>query len=519
MNLVNARDWVAFPAGDNSNDTLIGGTHFNLATLQHWNYTFYSNNTVSNGSRCILVFEPYTPPLLLENGTFVNSSSCYSPINPMKTRSQVGLFFTCFFALAVVFTSINLRKHGKLFLPTEKRFRAVGRRWQWYWMFIVAAFGIISGITGVDVDRYYLPELPIVLSNFFWFLMLPTTMCVVWESVRHWGSWQERQMVDPNPFILRQDDQRAKFELYIPVIFYLFAFMNFFMMIPRSWSAIELQRDPDQARLRAEPVATDIRFKLAALFLLWSWITTVLSLWHSIKHYKERNRGILNRTIGFVRYAPKKFILSLILSLVMIGYEAAISFEFSISPLKLDTDVGFMYGLGWAPIALIFIVLNVAGYIDPNEDKELIRQRRIRGAEIDQEIGIVKKPHWWSRLNRDNQHMSVRDEIAHNFNQVGGGQPTARNLETNIEMGLMPASKGVDSNKPVANDGSLRMASNLLFPARNDIQETQERFTDHPEPLRGRDPKPRDVSDRSDSTASGVTLGAKPQQIRSMLDV
>lgn len=290
-------------------------------------------------------------------------------------------------------------------------------------------------------------------------------------------------------------------------------------MIPRAWGPVELQRDPEQTRLRAEPMATDIRFKLAALFLFCSCITTVFSLWHSIKHYKERNRGILNRTIGFIRYTPNKFILTLILSLVIIGYEAAISFEFSISPLNLNTDVAFMYGLGWAPIALILIVLNIAGYIDPNEDRELIRQRRIRGAEIDQEIGIVKKPHWWSRLNRDNQSMSVRDEITRNINHMGGGLPTARNLERSIEMGSMPVSKVIDRNKPAASSGSLGAAATLLFPTRNDVQETQERFTDHPEPPRGRDPRPQDGADRSNSAASGVTLGAKPQQVRSMLDV
>jgi hypothetical protein len=122
-------------------------------------------------------------------------------------------------------TFINLQKHGRLFLPTEKRFRAVGRRWQWYWMLAVAALAMISGITNVDVDRYYLPELPIVLSNFFWFLMLPSTICIVWESVRHWGSWQERQIIDPDPFLLRQDDHRSKVEFYLPLIFYFFVWM------------------------------------------------------------------------------------------------------------------------------------------------------------------------------------------------------------------------------------------------------------------------------------------------------
>jgi len=333
-------------------------------------------------------------------------------------------------------------------------------------------------------------------------------------------------MIDPNPFSLRRDDRRSKVELYIPLLFYFFVWMNFFMIVPRAWGPVELQRDLEQVHLNAEPMATDTRFKMAAFLLFCSWLTTVFSLWHSIKYYKERNCGILNRAISLIRYVPKKFLFTLPLSLVMIGYEAACSFEFSISPLNLNPELGFMYGLGWAPIALLFIVYEVAGYFDPNEDRELIRQRRVRGAEIDQEIGIVKKPHWWSRLNRDNHMMSIQDQIAQNVNNVGGGQPTARNLERSIEMGNMPVSKRIDSTKPSANAESVRMAEKLLFPARTDVQETQERFTDHPEPLlRGRSPgdaNPRNENNRSgshDSAASGGSLGAKSQHIRSMLDV
>lgn len=221
MSLINIRELLAFPQGDNSSDTLIGGIHWNLTTLGHWNYTYYSNGTFSNGSNCFIIFEPYTPSLL-ENGTFVNSTSCYSPIEPLGLRSKIGLGFAVFFAISIMFTFVNLRKHGRLFLPVEKRFRPVGRRWQWYWMLMVAAFGLIAGITNVDVDRYFLPQLPLVLANFFWYLCLPTTMAVVWESVRHWGSWQERQMVDPNPFSLKQNDKRARVELLIPLVFYFF---------------------------------------------------------------------------------------------------------------------------------------------------------------------------------------------------------------------------------------------------------------------------------------------------------
>ncbi|KAG0647349.1 hypothetical protein D0Z07_7299 [Hyphodiscus hymeniophilus] len=531
MALIDTRDVLAFPAGDNSSDTLIKSVHYNLTTLKHWNYTYYSNDTFSNGSRCYLLFERYTP-YLLQNGTFRNSTSCYSPISPMGTRSIVGIVYACIFAFSIVLTLINLRKHGRLFLPTEKRFKAVGRRWQWYWMLAVATFAIISSITDVDVDRYYLPELPIVLANFFWFLMLPATMAAVWESVRHWGSWQERQMVDPNPFLLRQDDRRGKVEFYIPLVFYFFFWLNFFMVIPRSWSPIEKQRSPSQAALIAKPSATDIRFKLAAFFLLCSWLTVVYSLRHSIKYYKPQNRGLFNRFFGFIRYTPSKFMLTLPLSLGMVAYAIGCSFDFSISPLNLEVDLGTMYGWGWGSVTLILAVHEIGGFFDPNEDRELIRQRRIRGAEIDQEMGITKKPHWWSRLHGDNRELGVHERIARNVSEVGGGQATTRGIESNIEMGNMPASRTLSEShgeRPGRGElDAVRLAANLLFPANNGIPSSERRDGFRDNPNRGRSPgdatagassQPNHRSNSSSTQASGATLGAQPQQIRSMLDV
>jgi hypothetical protein len=302
------------------------------------------------------------------------------------------------------------------------------------------------------------------------------------------------------------------------------------MVIPRSWGNIEEQRDPQQTSQFAEPTATDIRFKLAAFFLFGGWLTTVFSLHHSIRHYKPRNRGILNRSVGIIKYTPPKFLLTLPLSLVMVGYAAACSFEFSISPLNLNANLGMMYGLGWGSISLIIIVNEIYGYIDPNEDRELIRQRRIRGAEIDREIGITKKPNWWRRLHGDNRELNIHDHIARNVGEIGGGRATTKNLERSIEMGNMPVSKRRDSNKSIGELEAIRLAANLLFPNASSVEgsERMDPFTDQPD--RGRSPgdaRPREMrnetraglSDRSDSTASGVTLSAQPQVVRSMLDI
>lgn len=225
MGLINVRDLLAFPAnGDNTTDTVINGIHFNKTALDHWNYTLYSNNTLSNASNCLLVFADYQP-VLFSNGTFVNGTSCYVPILPLKTRGRLGATLGALFGFSIMFTLMNLSKHGKSFISEERRFRLVGRRWPWYWMCVVAACGMISGIGGIDVDRDYLQDLAIILENIFFFAMGQATLAAIWEAVRHWGSWLERQIADRDPYTLPPHDARAKMEFYMPLLFYFFAFM------------------------------------------------------------------------------------------------------------------------------------------------------------------------------------------------------------------------------------------------------------------------------------------------------
>lgn len=516
-----SRDLVPFPPGSNASDTLIEGVHYNLTTLKDWNYTYYSNGTFSNGSLCFILFKPYTPHLL-QNGTFLNSTSCYSPIESMGARSIIGLALGILFLVSIMFTLVNLRKHGRTSMSPRKRFRAVSRRWQWYWMLIIGTCGGISGISTVDVDRYFLPELPFALTNFFWFLMLPATMAAVWESVRHWGSWQERQMLDipENRRALREDDRRTKIELVIPLVFYFFFWLNFLLVIPRSWGSFEKQRDMDQSNIIAAPAATDIRFKLAAFFLFGGWLTTIYSLQHSIYHYRSHEQGFWNRFIALFRQTPTKFVLTLFLSLVMIGYIAAISFYFPISPLNIHAKVEFIYPLGWGPIALILLVYEVAGYLNPNEDRDLLRQRRIRDVVADEEMGYTRKPRWWSRLHGDNKFGGVQERITANVAEVNGGVPTTKGLERGMEMQDLPSPTRDerDTQHPSNEIEALGTANAALHPPRLD---TEGRFRDSPP--RTRDSEASSVtqvgSEQGGSTNSTVSVSAHPQQIRSMLDV
>lgn len=185
MPLLFVRSRVPFHEGANATDVIINDVHFNLTSLNRYNYTLYSNGTLSNASHCYLTFNGYQPHMF-SNGSFVNATSCYSPVLSISQRGSLGLTFGLLFALSVAFTIANLHRHGRRYLPLDTRFSLVGRRWKWYWLLFVAVCGTISCFMIVDVDRNYLQSAPLVLQSIFYAIMTPMLMASVWEGVRHW---------------------------------------------------------------------------------------------------------------------------------------------------------------------------------------------------------------------------------------------------------------------------------------------------------------------------------------------
>lgn len=274
------------------------------------------------------------------------------------------------------------------------------------------------------------------------------------------------------------------------------------MTIPRSWTAIEYQRSPEQQNALAKPVGTDVRFKAAGILAFLAWCTICYSLRHSIHHYKIRNAGQWSGFLGFVKHCPYKFMLTIPLLLVTILYTIASSFVWSVSPLKVDGDVGWMYGLGKAPIFLIIAIYEIWGYLEPNEDRALLRQRTERGRAADAELGLVKKPSWWSKLSGD-RHLTNEQRLKALTTEVGGGRATSRNIERAIELGEMP----------------------LPHPERNERNDGEDPFRDDAGLLDDR--RRRESMADSDAGHSGSAgsersmsrTATRPQQVRSMLDV
>ncbi|MCJ1407256.1 hypothetical protein MMC19_001327 [Ptychographa xylographoides] len=429
--------------------SLLNGNYYNISTLNLFNYTYYPNNgTVSNASACYLAL-PQLHPVILPNGTWINATWCYDPYYSVRTRGGLGIVYACLFAVSVIFTLGNLRKHGRLFLPQEKRFRAIGRRWQWYWMLFVATCGVIGGVSAIDVDRDYLQDIAIVLQIFFFYLLIPGLLAAVWEGVRHWGSWQERQAYDQDPFSLPQNDRRGRKEFYMPLIFYLLAWLNFFMNIPRNWGAFDSQGSPQQMDTIAMPAATDIRFKLGGIFAFGAWCIICWAMQHAVHYYKPRNTNALSGLVGLFRYSPTQFLLTIPLLLVLVGYAIVASFLWEIHPGNQAANSGWLYGLGYTPAIVILFVNETAGYLNPNEDRVLIKLRIDRGQAIDAEIGhlTVRKPWWWRKV--EDRFLTDEQRLKALTTEIGGGQATAYNIVRNIEMGNMPLkSQDDDPNDP-----------------------------------------------------------------------
>lgn len=64
-----------------------------------------------------------------------------------------------------------------------------------------------------------------VVSVLFWYLVCQGMVALCWEAVHHWGSWLQRQYIDRDPFLYRDDDTRSRIEFYLPLGFYFWLWL------------------------------------------------------------------------------------------------------------------------------------------------------------------------------------------------------------------------------------------------------------------------------------------------------
>ena len=84
------------------------------------------------------------------------------------------------------------------------------------------------------------------------------------------------------------------------------------------------------------------------------------------------------------------------------------------------------------PSVLIMIILVVAGMVEENEDKVLIKQRIERGRATDAELGITRKPAWWRKTAVD--YMSPEERLKNMTKSFGGRKKAAHRHSRDIPL-------------------------------------------------------------------------------------
>ena len=293
------------------------------------------------------------------------------------------------------------------------------------------------------------------------------------------------------------------------------------MNIPRNWQPFQAQADEWQTSEIARPNALDGRFKAGAILAFIGWLMIPLSLWHSIRHYQPWHGNPIRKTYTCIRSTPLRFVLTVPLLLVSIGYAEAQGWLWSINVGNSQASRGFIYGLGSGPAILILYINIISGLRTENEDLQLIQQRAERGQAIDAELGIdrrARRPWWWRRtaneLGLSNEaklrQLAMRDE-------VGGGRATSNRIGRQIELGVMPV------RSPEEYDAPLRDNAQEMGETRTDTDREQEE-----ESTRGRSTGLLDLGARPTAAREGSTGTAsartnmsqvRAQKIKSMLDV
>ena len=393
MSNIASRGALQFPDNDgNHSHTFINGKPFNQLALVSFNYTLYSNSTVSNGTNCYLVFGKYAP-VFLDNGTWINGTSCFIPYYPIRAIGGLWIAFAVAFGVMLVFAALNLWKHGKRHCPRRNLPKPMGRRRPWYWMIVVSACGIASSTAGVNADRIYLPDTSVVLQSFFFTVLLPAALAMVWETSRHWGSFHKRLLKDSST--LRRNLGRDRVEFWLPVAFYLLTVSTLSLTIPRSWLPLKLQRAPEQQLEYAVPIVADIRFKLSGLFAACAWILIVFSLFHSLYYYvlpSPNTRGTQSPARWSLEVITAhnltKLCLAVTLLALRIGYAIASAWNFNISIYDINVELKWPVGLGYGSTIVMLFVLIVRGRREENDDVVLLAQRKEREKMCHTQMGV-----------------------------------------------------------------------------------------------------------------------------------
>lgn len=289
--------------------------------------------------------------------------------------------------------------------------------------------------------------------------------------------------------------------------------MVFFLTIPRGWTFVQKQRSEAQISSSARPAALDSRFKAGAVLAIVCLGITAFRLAYSSRVYRVK--------------VPWALLQIVVLMAVRLAYTLASSWIWQISPYRLDVNIGWLYGLGYAPILLILCLLNVRGYMNENEEKILIAQRASRGEEHGMRLEARRQPlpnrlqqppfpAWWSRSRAAMSHGGQAFKVPTsptpdtvNGDESGHSWWQSRKREEPDTRRRKFTAAPLDSN-----------SSQVAGERSREPSVSQSRWTEMDDSRISVVSRTRSGGDEGgDNGSSTVSLQSRPQVVRSMLDV
>lgn len=426
-------------------------TGYDPETLSKMNYWVdEENGTLTNGADCFLSFGDYKPNFVyIEylDVTVVNGTTCDSPYYSIGAKGGFGLLLSIGITAAMLVTFFNLRKHGMNFMHEPKAEELMsqggrpsktkkaepgwlrGRRLPWFLLLVMGLMQILTGFFAVDIDRNYIQGTAVGMYGVFLSVCPVLGLMVSWEYIRRWGFFEERKLLEQDPYAIDQTDLKSKARIIPPILFYVCCFFAMFMMVLRNWS-----KHLDYNVF----FSIDARWVVGGVFEVLAFLQVANALRVTAAYYQVPQIPLVLPFMVFMNLLTEVYQVTV----MMVG-------DKTISPFYPSSSVILPVLLVYFPLWLITIAGNLSGLARDNEDQVILRLRALRW-KIKQETAEQQRTK--GERQRDAEQLAERRETDAAFNEQYHFSDSEAEEEDGTEGGT--SGRQTSRYQKLGNDGS-----------------------------------------------------------------
>lgn len=355
-------------------------TDYDPAIMEKLNlHVDVENGTLTNGPQCWLSFGDHVPtfvPIEYLDTYAINGTTCDSPYYSMSSKGYLGVMLSVGITASMLVTFFNLRKHGMNFMHEPKAEELLsqggrpsktktaepgwtrGRRLPWMLLLIMGLMLILTGFFAVDIDRNYIQGTAVGMYGVFLSVCPVLGLMVSWEFIRRWGFFEERKLLEQDPYAIDQTDLQSKARIIPPIAFYVCCFFAMFMMVLRNWS-----KHLDYNTF----FNLDVRWVIGGIFEVFAFIQLANSLRVTIMYYQVSQVPLVLPFMVFMNLLTEIYQVT-----VMVVNDK------SVSPFFPSSSISLPVFLVYLPLWAVTIAGNLSGLARDNEDQVILRLRALR---------------------------------------------------------------------------------------------------------------------------------------------